>query len=175
MRSTKRIKYLTVGAMLSALGVVFLALGSFLEVLDLTAAILASLLCAYAVIEMGRGYPWLIWLVTSILSLLLLPVKTPALFYAFFAGAYPILKEKTERLGRLPCVLLKLVILHASLGLILLTLKLFLPSSLDSYGLWWMPLLLYLLCLACFWLYDLALTRIITLYLFRFQRRFGLK
>ncbi len=175
MRSAKRIKYLTVGAMLSALGVVFLSLGSLIEVLDLTSAILASLLCVYAVIELGRGYPWLIWLVTSILSLLLLPVKTPALFYALFAGVYPILKEKAERLGHLPCFLIKAVILHISLGLIFLTLKLFIPSSLESYGLWWLPLILYLLCLACFWLYDIALTRMITFYMFRLRRRFGMR
>ena len=174
MRSTKRIKYLTVGAMLSALSVVFLSLGSLVEVLDLTAAILASLLCVYAVIELGGGYPWLIWLVTSILSLLLLPVKTPALFYALFAGVYPILKEKTERMRRLPCFLVKAVILHVSLGLILLTLKLFIPTALETYGLWWMPWVLYLLCLACFWLYDVALTRMITFYMFRLRHRFGL-
>ena len=97
-RIRKRTKYLTVSAMLSALGVIFLALGAFIEVLDITTAVLASMLCIYAVIEMSGAYPWGIWVVTSILSLLLLPIKTPALFYALFAGFYPILKEKLERL-----------------------------------------------------------------------------
>ena len=97
-RIRKRTKYLTVSAMLCALSVIILSLGSLIEVLDITTAVLASLLCIYAVIEMGGAYPWLIWPVTSILALLLLPQKTPALFYALFAGFYPILKEKLEKL-----------------------------------------------------------------------------
>ena len=85
-RIQKRTKYLTVSAMLSALGVVLLGIGALVEVLDVTTAIAASFLIIYAVIELGGVYPWLIWLVTSSLALILLPQKTPALFYALFAG-----------------------------------------------------------------------------------------
>ena len=78
-RIRKQTKYLTVSAMLAALGVVLLSLGAMVEVLDISVAVLASLLTVYAVIEMGGAYPWLIWLVTSVLSLLLLPQKTPVI------------------------------------------------------------------------------------------------
>lgn len=168
-------KYITVSAMLCALGVVLLSLGSLIEVLDLSTAVIASMLCIYAVIEMGKGYPWMIWLVTSILSLILLPLKTPALFYAFFAGFYPILKEKLEKLSRPISILLKLVVFHASLALIFLVLKLFLPAMLETYGMWWMPFVLYGLLLVCFVVYDIALTRLITFYLLRFRKYFRIK
>ncbi len=170
-----RIKYLTVGAMLSALGVVLLALGSFIELLDITTAVLASFLCIYAVIEMKGAYPWMIWLVTSILSLLLLPQKTPAVFYALFAGFYPIVKEKLEKLPRLIAWLCKLVTFHLSLGAMLLTLRIFFPASLDMGGLWWMPLVIYLLSLLCFVLLDIALSRLISFYILRLRNRFRIK
>ncbi|MBQ7348147.1 MAG: hypothetical protein IJW55_09320 [Clostridia bacterium] len=174
-RIRKRTKYLTVSAMLAALGVVFLMLGSLIEVLDITVAVLASILCIYAVIEMGGAYPWLIWLVTSVLSLLLLPQKTPALFYTFFAGFYPILKEKLEKLKRPVSAVLKIVVFHLCLGLIVLVMKLFLPDQLVFDGMEWLPIALYVMCLVCFVLYDFALTQVITFYLVKLRKRFGIK
>ena len=92
-RATRR---LAVSAMLAALGVVLLLLGSFVEVLDLSMAAIASMLVVFAVIEMSRRYGVLIYAVTAVLSLLLLPTKTPALVYAAFAGYYPVLKAVLE-------------------------------------------------------------------------------
>ncbi len=171
----KRTKYLTVSAMLSALGVVILSLGSLFEVLDATTAIFASFLIIYAVIELGGAYPWLIWLVTSSLSIILLPQKTPALFYALFAGFYPILKEKLERLKNIATYPLKLLVFHLSLGGILAVIRLFLPSFWETGDLWWMPLVLYLALLFCFVIYDIALTRLISYYLIKLQKRFRIK
>ncbi|MBQ8439135.1 MAG: hypothetical protein IJX19_00595 [Clostridia bacterium] len=174
-RSSMRIKYITVSAMLCALGVILMSVGSLIEVLDLSTAVLASMLCVYAIIEIGKGYPWMIWLVTSILSLILLPIKTPAIFYALFAGFYPILKEKLEKLSRPISWLLKLVVFHLCLGLIFLILKLFLPSALEGTDVWWMLAAIYGMALVCFVVYDIALTRLITFYLFRLRKHFRIK
>ncbi len=174
-RIRKRTKYLTVSAMLSALGVILMALGGLIEVLDLSAAVLASLFCVYAMIEMGGAYPWGIWLVTSLLSLILLPQKTPAVFYTLFLGYYPILKAYLERLPRWVGWILKLVVFHAALGLIYLVLKLFLPSTLETLAGGWMIAAIYGLSLICFVIYDIAVTRLITFYLFRLKKRFGMK
>lgn len=174
MRSN-RLKYMTVSAMLSALGVILLSLGSVIEVLDLTAAVLASLLCVYAVIEMGRAYPWMIWLVTSLLALLLLPVKAPALIYALFAGFYPILKEKLEKLSRILSWVLKLAVFHLSMLALALLMKLVFHTEIELGTYAWMPFLIYPLALVCFVVYDLALTRLITFYLFRLRKHFKIK
>ena len=171
----RQLKYLTVSAMLAALGVILLGLGSLVEVLDLTFAVISSLLVVYAVIEMGHAYPWLIWLVTSVLSVLLLPQKSPALFYGLFAGFYPILKEKIERLPRLFSFLLKTAVFHVCLAAICVLLKLFFPASLEEYSKPWMLALLWGLAFFTFWVYDYALSRIITLYLLRFQHRFRIR
>ena len=174
-RIRKRTKYLTVSSMLSALGVILLALGAMVDVLDITTAVLASMLCIYAVIEMGGAYPWLIWLVTSVLGLLLLPVKTPALFYALFAGFYPILKEHLEKIRRPISDVLKLAVFHVCLFGIYLALKLFFPSVLSLDDSWWLIAGTYALCIVAFVVYDIALTRLISFYLFRLRNRFRIR
>lgn len=163
-------KKLTLGAVMTALGVAVLALGSLIEVLDLSTAVLASLFCVFAVIELGGFWPWAVWLATGILAVLLLPQKSPALFYALFAGYYPILKEKAERLRRLPCLILKLAVFHAALVLIRACVRWFFPDSMEQYSVW-LPLVLYGFALVCFLLYDFVLTRLITFYFVKLRKR----
>ena len=162
--------------MLCALGVVMLGLGSIIEVLDLTFAIFTSLLTVYAVIEIGGFYPWMIWIVTSVVALLLLPLKTPVLFYALLSGYYPILKQKIERkMARLPAWGLKFCVLAISIGAIWGVSKLFLPDLLEGPGSWFATASMLVLAIIAFVLYDFALTKLITLYLVRFQKRFKIK
>ena len=173
--SRKQIKYLTISAMLSALGVIILALGSFIEVIDLTVAVVASILCVWAVIEMGGMYPWMIWIVTSVVGFLLLPLKTPALFYAIAFGFYPMIKELAEKYPRVLAWVIKIITFHACLGLMFLGLWLFFPAMLEGVLQIWMLILLYVAALAVFIVYDIALSRLITLYVFKFRSRFKLK
>ena len=159
--------------MLAALGVVLLLLGSMVEVVDISMAVLASLLCVFAVIEYGGGAPWMIFSVTSILSLILLPQKTPAVMYLLFFGNDPILKEKLEKQRRVVSWILKEAIFHASLVLMLFLSK-WLISTPDSN-----PWMLYgafvLLAEIAFPLYDIALTRLISFYIFKIRNRFRIK
>ena len=175
-KNSQQIKYLTVSAMLCALGVVILGLGSLIEVLDLTVSVIASLLTVYAVIEIGGVYPWLIWIVTSVIALLLLPLKTPVLFYALLTGYYPIIKQKIERrMARLPAWALKMGVLAVSLGIIWGFMRLFLPDLLESSGGWIMIATTVGLAVLSFVLYDICLTKLITLYFVRLQKRFRIK
>ena len=79
---------LAVCAILSALGVVLIYFGSLIEVLDMSAAVLASVGCIFAAIEFGGAYPWLIYAVTGVLSLILVPNPISALMYILFFGFY---------------------------------------------------------------------------------------
>ncbi len=168
-------KRLTVCAMLSALGVVLLLLGSIINVIDISMAVIASLLCVFAVIEYGKSAPWLVFAVTSILSLLLLPAKAPAVMYLLFFGYYPIIKEKIEKKPRAVAWLLKELTFNLALLLLLVLshLVLFPGGELST-------MLLYYAVLAvmaevAFPLYDIALTRLISLYLVRIRPRFRFK
>ncbi len=175
-KTSEQVKYLTVSAMLCALGVVILGLGAVIEVLDISVAVIASLLTVYAVIEMGGPYPWLIWIVTSIVALLLLPLKTPVLFYALLTGFYPILKQKIERrMARLPAWVLKMGVLAISLLIIWAVMWLFAPTLLETTGGWVMIAATLLLGVFAFVLYDFCLTRLITVYFVKLQKRFHIK
>ena len=90
--------------------------------------------------------------------------------YLAFFGYYPIIKEKLERLPRVPSWALKEVIFHAAMGLLYLALKLFVPSVDLSFSL---PVIAFvLLAEAVFILYDIAMSRLISFYLVRLRERF---
>ena len=158
--------------MLSALGVVLLYIGSIVEVLDLSAAVLASLACIIAVIEYGKGAPWAVYGVTSVLALILLPVKTPAAFYAIFFGFYPILKEKIERRPRLVRWVIKEAIFNVCL--VVMGFALYFLSTTGDNLLLENPLLIaatVVMAELAFVLYDIALTRVITFYIIKLRGR----
>lgn len=173
VRRKKSTRKLTAAAVCVALGVVLLALGSLVEVLDISMAAIASLAVVFGVIELKGSYPYLIYLVTSVLALVLLPQKTPALLYACFAGFYPILKNLFEgRLSRTVAWVLKVLTFLLGCALaIFLTLWLFFEGEL-SYQRWYPVLILPLVLV--FVLYDIAMTRLITAYMLRWRHRLGL-
>ena len=158
--------------MTAALGTVILYLGSFIEVLDISVAVLASLLSAVIVIEYGGKAAWPIYGVTAILSVLLLPTKFPALMYALFFGYYPIIKENIERMrSKVVKWAIKCAIFVASTVLFVLILKLFTAELETPYGDIFMVAFVLLTALM-FILYDIALTRVISYYIFRLRHRF---
>ena len=169
-------KKLTMCAMLSALGVILLYIGSIIDVLDISMAVLASLACIIAVIEYGKSAPWAIYGVTTVLSLILLPNKTPAVFYAVFFGFYPILKEKLEKLNKITAWVLKEVVFNVCLVLMALAAYFFI--TVGDNALLNSPIIIAgmaLLAELVFVLYDVALTRLISFYIVSLRHRFKFK
>ena len=159
--------------MLSALGVILLYIGSIIDVLDISMAVLASLACIIAVIEYGKSAPWAIYGVTTVLSLILLPNKTPAVFYAVFFGFYPILKEKLEKLNKITAWVLKEVVFNVCLVLMALAAYFFI--TVGDNALLSSPIIIAgmaLLAELVFVLYDVALTRLISFYIVSLRHRF---
>ena len=172
MRVNKKTKRLTVSAMMAALATAILYLGSFIEVLDISVAVLASLFSAVILIEYGKGAPWSVYGITSILSLLILPNKLPALMYAIFFGYYPIIKANVERIrSRLISWAIKLCIFIAATVLLLFSLKLFTAELEVPYGNLYIIAFVALTAVTLV-LYDIALTRVISYYVFRLRHRF---
>ena len=166
-------KQLTVCAMLSALGVILLYLGSLIEVLDLSMAVFASLACIIAVIEYGKAAPWAIYGVTSILALILLPNKTPAAFYAIFFGFYPILKEKFEKRNKVVSWILKEVVFN--ICLVLMAIATYFLTTTGDNALFESELFIVAVAVLAelvFVLYDIALTRLISFYIVSLRHRF---
>ena len=155
-------KRIVVSGVLVALSVIILYLGCAIEVLDITMSAMVSLLVVVIVIEMGYSYAWLTYIATAILSVILLPQKSPAIFYACFMGFYPILKSYIERIGSgLVRWIIKLIVGNAAIGLMFAILLIFLPDEFEG-GV--MLLITYALAVAAFVMYDIALSKLITLY-----------
>lgn len=121
MRQTKK---LTVSAMTVALGTVFMVLGAVIEVFDLTAVALASVMVAFIYIELGSPYTWLVWLCTTLTTFLLYQHSAMWFMYLVLFGIYPILKGYIERLPRLAWWPIKLVLGNVSFVLMLFGVKL---------------------------------------------------
>ena len=168
-RISKRTRDLSLCAILSALGVLVLFLGSLIDVLDLSAAMIASMLCIAVIFEAGRFWPWLTYAVTAILAILLLPNKIPAIIY-IMTGYYPMIKRLVERLPRVFAWILKLVVFNALLTLFLLICSSFFPNVdlmlVPSIGREYNILIGYAVGNLVFVLYDIALKRLIGYYFF---------
>lgn len=155
-------KRIVICGVLVALSVIILYLGSAIEVLDLTMSAIVSLLVVVIVIEMGYKYAWLAYIATSILSIILLPQKSPAVFYACFMGYYPIIKSYVERLKLAVARWgIKILTGNAAIAFMLLVLRLLVPSEFEG---GWLLVGTYVLSFVTFILYDVALTKLITLY-----------
>ena len=166
----KKTKKLAVSAILCALGVTVMLVGMYTAVLDMSAVVFASLLIMMAVIELGGVYPYLIWLVTGTLSVILMPSQLGGILYFAFGGIYPIFKAMFERLHYVVSWILKLSFFNTSLTVCVLLTKYILKIE-DPIG---FDAIVYLLGNAAFVVYDLAATGMVTVYLVKLRRRLGL-
>lgn len=167
--SVMRTRKLAVSAMLSALGVVILYLGSVINVLDLTMVAIASLFVFFAVIELGTPFQYLIYAVTALLSMFLLPDKFAALTYLLFGGIYPVFKAMFERLHYVISWILKFSFSNTVLSVIVAVSVYIMHIEDSEVG---FTVGLYVLGNVTFLLYDIATTQLITLYLVKLRQRF---
>ena len=165
----KKTKKVTLTAMLMALSVALLTLGSLLQVLDLSIAAIISAFVVFFRIELGTPYAIAFWLGTSFLSLLIYPGSTAGMLFALL-GLYPLLKSYLERLPHMLEWGLKVLLCEVILiGYILIARFVFLLPDAVLKG--WLSLLLLLLGTVTFLLYDVALSKLILFYSFRIRPR----
>ena len=172
MKNTKKV---ALSAILSAAGVVFLLLGSFLQVLDLSSAALAGFAVVLAVIEIRGKYPVLIYFVISLVSMLILPYKMPAVFFAAFGGIYPILKAQFERRHPIVSWVLKFSMFNVVLACLIFFVRLLISRELINLNeniefLNNFEILVFLVANFAFLLYDIAMTKIINIYIIKVRR-----
>ena len=175
-------KKIAVAAILSSLGIIFLALGSLIEVLDLSSAAIAGFAVVAAVIELGGGYPAMIYFAVSILAVLMLPNKFPAVFFIFF-GSYPIFKYHFERFHPVLAWAVKFSMFNIFFAFMIVSVNFLvgrgvLPLSGDGhlsdvFGDF--KIIIFAVANFAFLLYDIAMTRIINLYIVKIRRIIGLK
>ena len=102
MQRQNQTQTLTFSAIMTALGVILLLLGSMLPGMRIACAAVASVVASMVVIRCGLLYALLSVVATALISFLLVPAKELALLYAVFFGPYTLVKNLVERLHRLP-------------------------------------------------------------------------
>ena len=97
----KNVRRMTVSSIFSALIVVFILLGSFIDILDITVAAVCTLAVYIIQLEVGGKYPLLVYITSAVLCLIFVPLTTATLYYVSFFGYYPILKKAFSKLPKL--------------------------------------------------------------------------
>ena len=154
-----------------ALGTLFMVLGGFIEVLDLSACAIASVLVAFIYIEIGSPYTWLVWICTSLTSFICFPGSVLWLEYLIVFGIYPILKAYIERLRRPFWLPLKLIYVNLVLWIAIFAFDLVFKTSLFLTDKLWIKVGLYALLNLAFIAYDIFITVLIRFYLDRLRPR----
>ena len=103
-----------------AMGVVFMALGSFIEVMDLSVCAAVSLIVVFVYLEIGVGHAWAVYLCTSILAFIIVPAKLMCFEYLLMFGIYPLLKAFIEKLPKITWIFIKLLFVNVMIWLIFL-------------------------------------------------------
>lgn len=170
-------------AVLCALAVVMLGLGAIIEVIDITAAAVASLVLLPILLCYGTKYAWLSYAVTGVLGVLLMPQSLGAWMFAGLTGFYPIVKQRLDRLPRVLSWAVKLLLLAAVLLLylgifyfILLggegsLFDAFLKGFGEEEGTPLVAWAVIILSLFTYILFDLLIDRLLVLYYLRWQKR----
>ena len=170
-KARRRTVRLAVAAFASALSVTAMFFGVAFGVLDLSALVLSSFLVVFCIIEMGKGYPYLVWLVTSAVAFFVVPDKLVFFEYFLFAGVYPILKFRVAPLPAAVGWIVKLASFNAALTACaaISTFVLGLDAEAGIAFAW--PI--YLIGNAMFVVYDLALSSVSAFYILRLRKPVG--
>lgn len=158
MKPTKK---LTVSAILSALCVLLLYLGSVMPSLGISFVAAAALLPAVSVIHCGCFWAAGVYVAAGILALLLLPDKSCAVWFLMVFGHYGILKSRIERLNK-PMAewALKLAVFGVCICGIYFLFRTAFVGMLPKYG----AGILFAALAVCFVLYDIAFSALISFY-----------
>lgn len=170
MRSKSAAGKVAYPAILSALALILVYLGSIAPTGSWGIVAAAGLLPAAAVISVNLTAGLLCWAAAAVLALLLVPDKFCVLLFGVLFGLYPMVKSLVERLRKKPLeYVLKLAFFNAAFTVICLTMaaavEASLPRMLGS-SVW----VLYGLANVVFLLYDYGFSKLIALYINRIQR-----
>ena len=161
------------GGVIAALSLLLMILAGVTSTLVYAIPMITGALLMMLVVEFGQGFASLIYVAVSILSLLILGNKEAAIMYIAFFGYYPILKSVLEKhIKGFICWIVKYLIFNvAMIASYFIVTKIFLISfeDIESFGKYALPLLL-LAGNVLFVMYDIVLTRLVSIYLYRWRK-----
>jgi hypothetical protein len=164
-----------IGGIVSALSLVLMISVAIVPFLTYALPAVAGVLVIFIVIEIDKKWAFGVYSAVGILAFLLVHDKEVAMMYIAFFGYYPIIKAVLE--SRLPtalCWIIKVVTFAVTMVaayLFLIFVMGITIDEIDEFGAVAVPMLLGAGCVA-FVAYDIALTRIITVYLLKWRKYF---
>ena len=164
------------GGMIAALSLVIMLLTAVVPYLQYALPAMSGALLIIMVIEISKSWALCSYVAVSILSFLILPNKEAAMVYFAFFGCYPILKPVLESKinNNIICWIAKALFFNtaaiAAYSVIIYVFGIPLDET-EEFGKWAVPILLGL-GNVMFVLYDICITRLVTLYLRRWQKKF---
>lgn len=163
------------GGIISALSVTLMLLTAVIPFMTYAIPLLSGALLILMVIEINKKWAFFVYAAVSLLSVFVVPDKEAATFYIAFFGYYPIIKSSLEK--HLPIVvewLVKLAVFNAAVtGAYFVSVKLLgIPfEDMQELGKYGIPFVLALANFT-FVMYDIMLTKLVTLYLRKFRKTF---
>lgn len=167
-------KNLTLCAMMAALSVVFMFIGTVFPSGRMGFMAIAALFTVAVVIQSGYVPAVMVYVVSSILGFLILPDKAPIAFYGLFFGYYPIVKSVAEKLKA--SVLswgLKLIVFNAALTVMFVFFKeLLMLRFFDKLSGVVLGIVIYIAFNIIFVVYDYGMSKLIGFYMVRIYNKF---
>lgn len=161
------------GGVMAALSLAIMLLTGFIPIGTYACPALAGILLIVIVIELGAKWAWAVFAVIAILSLFFAGDKEAALYFVLFFGFYPILKAKIETLQkRWPQRILKLAVFNISMiAAFFLALYVFAVPA-DEFVIFgiYVPWLFLIAGNVFFVVYDIAVTRLVVLYVYAWRK-----
>ena len=162
------------GGVVAALSLSLMFLISIVPMFTYAVPAAASMLLIPMVIEISKKWALGVYFSVSLLGLIIVPNKEVAIIYVAFFGYYPVLKAVIEsHMKTIPEWILKILVFNCAIfASYYLMLKVMGIEIEDLETLGWVaiPLLLGLGTVA-FILYDYSMTKLIALYILKFQPR----
>ena len=162
------------GGVIAALSLILMLLTALIPFGTYAFPALAGMLTVLIVINLGYGYAAAVYFATAFLSFLLLTDKEAALYYAVFLGFYPFVKSVIERVrSKALQYLIKYALFNVCMiaafyiGMTLLSVP---KESFNVFGVY-LPWLFLLFGEAVFFVYDLCITKIVTIYFVKWHNK----
>lgn len=164
----------SLGGVVAALSLVLMFLTSIIPFGTYAFPTFAGILLILIVMNLGYGYAFAVYFVTAVLSFLLITDKEAALYYTAFLGYYPIVKGLIERISSHALqYVIKFILFNACMigafyiGIWLLSVP---KESFNLFGVY-LPWVFLVIGNGFFIIYDLCVTRLVTLYLLKWHNR----
>lgn len=164
----------SLGGVVAALSLVLMFLTSIIPFGTYAFPCFAGIILILLVFNLGYRWAATVYFVTAVLSFLLLTDKEAALYYTAFLGFYPILKGVIERIPSKLCqYLIKFAVFNICMiaaffiGITLLSIP---KESFTIFGVY-LPWVFLVIGNLFFIIYDLCITRLVTLYLFKWHNK----